>query len=112
MAYKLVDGDYVIAPGHTAPTECDYIDELAQNAMVVLGTKRSKFYPNKDFGSYIYITDMQPLLAYLDAAARQAVDPLDGVYIKSVSRSGQDTVIVLTANDTERTVIIKNENNI
>lgn len=112
MAYKLVNGDYIISPGKSTPDECFYIDELAQNAFVLLTTKRGKFYPNKDFGSLIYAIDESLKAAYLDAAARQAVDSLDGVYIKNVSYSGNDAVIVLTANDTERTVIIQNEDNL
>ncbi len=112
MAYKLIDGDYVVPQGEKTPTECDYIDELVQNAQVVLTAKRRKFYPNKNFGSHIYSTHGEPIEAYLELAARQAVDTVDGVYIKSVSYSDNKATIVLTANDTERTVIISNESNI
>lgn len=114
MAYRLIDGDYVVPPGQKTPCECDYIDELVQNVQVVLTTKREQFYPNKDFGSYISRTDQAPLEAYLEAAARQAVDHIDGVYIKSVTceTPESDITVVLFANDTERTVIIRNENNL
>lgn len=112
MAYKLIDGDYAVPAGARTPEECDYIDELVQNAQVVLNTKREKFYPNKDFGSLIYKTNSEPIEAYLEMAARQAVDAIDGVYVKSVTYSNNTATIVLIANDTERTVIIRNEDNV
>lgn len=53
MTNKIIDGDYVKSNGAARLQTVDYIDEVLQNAKIILTARRGKFYPNKDFGSLI-----------------------------------------------------------
>lgn len=112
MADKLVNGDYAFISGTKKLQQCDYIDELTQGVQLLLTAGRGRFYPDKDFGIRVLFASDVPESFYLQSYAQQAVDTLDGVYVKSgvkITNSKRFNVII---NDTERTVSIKNENNI
>ena len=53
MTNKIIDGDYVKSNGAARLQTVDYIDEVLQNAKIILTAHRGEFYPNKDFGSLI-----------------------------------------------------------
>lgn len=75
--------------------------ELIKSCERALKTKRYSFYPNKDFGSEITAAvSEEALLAY----ARQALDGLDGVYVKSARFDGDRAVFLLCINNGEREV--------
>lgn len=78
----------------------NYLDGLLRDAAIALTVQRGRFYPDKNFGSTIRYTE--PLALTL-ARARQAVEHLDGVYVKSVERlDGGLVVFNLSVNDSER----------
>ncbi|MBR3148973.1 MAG: hypothetical protein IKF64_02295 [Eubacterium sp.] len=112
MADKLINGDYELADGQYALVECDYTEELLQNAYVLLKSKRGQFYPNKNFGSKIYAIDSEPADEYLRAYAEQALASLDGVYVKSARFENGTAVIRLVLNNKEGLVRINFENNV
>ena len=115
MTDRLINGDYAIAPNQKALVSCDYIDELVQNAYILLSAKLGRFYPNKSFGSRINeLTSLQqPIDEYAEAYARQALAQLDGVYVKSAAVNNSQSVdVIIVANDTERQVNIRFGNNI
>ncbi|MBQ7202855.1 MAG: hypothetical protein IJS03_02425 [Eubacterium sp.] len=109
MADKLTNGDYTIVSGEKALEQIDYINELLQNAFVLLKAKRGRFYPNKDFGSLIYSLDTGNPEKYIEAFAQQALDKLDGVFVKSAVVDSQSGAILinLLINDTQGQVIIE-----
>ncbi len=104
MVAKLVDGDYVIENENIA--QVDYIDEVLQNAFVGINAKRERFYPNKNFGSYIYLIENKSRPSYALSYARQAVDLIDGVYIKSVCAFDNGYLFKIMINDEEREIFI------
>ena len=109
MSDRLIDGDYVKENG--ALVQVDYIDEVLQNAKLLLKAIRGRFYPNKNFGSHIR-ENSDISAAYATAYARQALDSLDGVYVSSARRENSDIIIKLLINGEEREVSIALENNI
>ena len=109
MADKLINGDYV--KENNTLIKIEYIDELLQNAGLVLNAERGRFYPNKNFGSRIKEAAGRPA-EYALAYARQALDGIDGVFVCSASQSGNSVVLKLMINGEEREVSIALENNI
>ena len=112
MADKLTDGDYTLISGGHGLTQCDYIDELLQNACILLRARRGEFYPDKNFGSRISTIDKNPMNAYLLDYARQALDLVDGVYVKNAEFSDDGAVFDLIINDKERRLLINSEDNL
>ena len=112
MTDKLTNGDYTLLDGKKGLLQCDYTDELMQNALVLLTAKRDEFYPNKDFGSQIARINMEPKDDYLAAYASQALSSLDGVYVKEAYFEDKIAYITMMLNDKERTVAINLENNL
>ena len=111
MADKLTNSDYTMISGNRkALTQCDYIDELLQNVCILLLARRGRFYPDKNFGSRISTIDKAPANAYLLDYARQAVDLLDGVYVKNAEFADENAVFDLIINDKERRLLINSEN--
>lgn len=104
MTAKLVNGDYQIIDNDLVTV--DYIDEILQNVFLALNAKRGKFYPNKSFGSRIHSINQQPYDEYALCYARQAVDEIDGVYIKSVKHQDKQIIFTVSVNDAEGEVII------
>ena len=112
MADRLVDGDYTLISGTKKLRQCDYIDEIMQRVYMILSASRERFYPDKDYGLRLPVASDDPYNFYLQAYAQQAVDSLDGVYIKSAAKLANNSMLFyVVVNDTERTVSI-NENNI
>ncbi len=112
MTDKLINGDYQLNETHTALKQCDYTDELLQDAYILLSAKRGSFYPNKNFGSKIDTINSEPKDEYLRSYAQQALGELDGVYVKSAHFEGSTAVINLILNDKEGTVRIGIENDL
>lgn len=108
MAHKLINGDYAKINGKSV--DVIYIEELLQNAFTAINTQRKKFYPNKDFGSYIKQNANIPAEEYAFAYACQAVDGIDGVYVKSAKAENGNITINLILNDKEGEVSVKLEN--
>ncbi len=104
MTAKLTNGDYTIGNNSKTLVSCDGAEALVQAAQVLLRTARGRFYPNKDFGSQIASITRAPKSAYLEAYARQALDALDGVYVKEAHFEGSIAEITLVVNDEERLV--------
>ncbi|WP_177916825.1 hypothetical protein [uncultured Eubacterium sp.] len=83
----------------------DYTDGLVRAAALALIIPRGKFYPDKNFGSNVKYTE--PIALTL-ARARQAVEHLDGVYVKSVERRDDGLLVFnLSVNDIQRQVEAK-----
>lgn len=80
----------------------DTIEETLKNAVRCLTVKRGRFYPDKNFGSKIKISQNNAeILAY----ARQSVDGLDGVFVKSAVKNNNSVTFILTVDGKERSVI-------
>lgn len=119
MTQLLENGDYVMNSENDNFVMIDYIDELLQTAKINLTVRRGSFYPNKNFGSSIHLAvDKSPIEEYISAFARQALDCLDGVLVKSVElvdidgSTDKNAIIHLIINDEERQVSIKLEDNV
>lgn len=79
----------------------DVIEEILKNAVRCLMVKRGRFYADKNFGSKIRANQSNAeILAY----ARQSVDKLDGVFVKSAVKNKNSVTFVLTVNGEERSV--------
>lgn len=111
MTLKLVNGDYVKDDNNKLEA-IEYIDEVLQNATILLNANRGKFYPNKNFGSHIEKINSQPYDEYALAFARQALAVIDGVCVKSANRIGNLLTLDLTINNEERQVTLQLEDNI
>ena len=111
MSYKLSGGEYYL-DGGGKPVKAEYIDGLAQNALLALTSQRHRFYPDFDYGSYIYKGSREPVEEYFLTYARQALAELDGVFAKSAEADGETVTITLLINDTEREVVLPIEEDI
>lgn len=105
MNYKISNGEYALDSKKNM-IEIGYIELLLQNTALMLGAKRNKFYPDKNYGSLIFdaMDNKDKILAY----ARQAVSNLDGVCIKSASVNNNNIVFDLILNGEERSVVVNN----
>lgn len=107
MTNRIVDGDYIKTHLDRLET-IDNEQELIQTAGQILYARRGSFYPNKDFGSMIRLGELKkPELEYALSYARQALDTLDGVYVKSVNSESDGLVFDLMINETEGRVEVK-----
>lgn len=84
-----------------------YIDALVESAKVLLNAQRGNFYPNKNFGSLLKTVCRQPKDEYALAYARQALDSIDGVFVKSAICLDDKFVFDLLINNQQRQVEIK-----
>ena len=110
MSYRLNGGEYALDT-NGKPIEIEYIEAMLQKVMLSLICERGKFYPNKDFGSLLKGLNKEPFEEYAAACIRQAVEVLDGVYLKSVAKIENGLSIVLLINEAEEEVIFPiNEN--
>lgn len=113
MTNKIVNGDYQVGTFEFDAVKVDYIDELVQNIQIILTMRRGSFYPNKDFGSLIRKEQLgEPKEEYALAYARQALDCLDGVFVKSALVTESKITFNIDINDVERQVSIELENNL
>lgn len=87
-----------------------YIDELAKSIKFMLNVKRKKFYPNKNFGSLLREIFLEPKSEYALSYARQALDGIDGVFVKSARIKDDKYIFNVIINGYEREVEIKNDN--
>lgn len=79
----------------------DVIEEILKNSVRCLTVKRGRFYADKNFGSKIRaIQSNAEILAY----ARQSLDELDGVFVKSAVKNKNSVTFVLMVNGEERSV--------
>lgn len=110
MTNKIEGTDYVKQNGTLRQVE--YIDELLQNIKIILTASRGSFYPNKNFGSRIKEICQEPRDKFALMYARQALDTLDGVCVKSAEFCENQYVFTLDINGEERQVTVELENNI
>lgn len=101
MTYKTSDGSYALEDGKMVAI--DYIEQVLQNATLMLGAKRGGFYPDKNFGSSI---NPKESLASVLAYARQSVCDLDGVCIKNARLEENKIVFDILINDEGRVIEI------
>ena len=87
-----------------------HIDELARSIKFLLNARRGKFYPNKNYGSLLRDIFLEPKSEYALSYARQALDGIDGVYVKSAKLRNNNYIFSLIINGYEREVEIKNDN--
>jgi hypothetical protein len=106
------NGDYVKDESLAGLKKVEYIDEVLQNVKIILTASRGKFYPNKDFGSYLKKCNDEPRLEYALSYARQAVSSIDGVYIKSLNIDDDEMIFTVTVNENEGEVRVKFGNDI
>lgn len=103
MTYKISNGAYDIDDNGNM-MGIDYIEQVLQNAVLMLSARRGKFYPDKNYGSLISKKDcIKSILAY----ARQALYDLDGVIVEN-ARLENDNIIFDISINGERRVIISN----
>lgn len=84
-----------------------YIDSLVESVKVLLNAQRGEFYPNKNFGSLLKTVYCQPKSEYALAYARQALENIDGVFVKSASCFDDKFIFDLLINNEQRQVEIK-----
>lgn len=108
MTGKIENGEYVVANFTGKINTIDYIDELLQTILLHLTARSGSFYPNKNYGSLLRVNELkQPKDKYALAYARQTLDMLDGVFVKSASVSDDAVTFNLIINDKERQVSLK-----
>ena len=114
MTELIYNGDYSKQKYFVSElTRIEHIKELVQNAKIILTARRGCFYPDKDFGSLIRSTALiEPREQYALLFSRQAIDRIDGVYVKSASIDGNNLILNLIINDEERQVSLELENNV
>lgn len=79
------------------------VDEMLKNAVRCFSVKRGGFYADKNFGSKISESrNTAEILAY----ARQSVENLDGVFVKSAEKKNGSVTFVLSVNGEERSVTV------
>lgn len=110
MVAKIENGDYMLR--NHALNSADYYEALCQSARMIMLIPRGKYYPDKDFGSYLYSVSDLSLEDKLLTFARQALLEFDGVFVKSVSVSGSKITYVIDFDFGERTVSIDSENDL
>lgn len=109
MTPEIHNGDY-IKNGKTLK-EIEHLDELLQNAALNLRGERGRFYPDKNFGSDIFLSDNIDE-RYIAGLANRALSYINGVYIKSVKVNDENIEFTVIVNNLERQVLIKREFNL
>lgn len=112
MTEKLVNGDYVKCSGKNSLEKIDFIDEIVQSVILILTAHRGKFYPDKNFGSLLSDITCAPQDEYALCCARQALDGIDGVFIKKAHTAQDKYIFDLIINNEERQVEIKRESDL
>lgn len=110
MVAKIENGDYMLR--NHALNSANYYDALAQSARMLMIIPRGRYYPDKNFGSYLYSVSDLSFEDKLLTFARQALLEFDGVFVKSVSVSGSKITYVIVFDFGERTVSIDSENDL
>ncbi|MDE5669887.1 MAG: hypothetical protein K2I14_00260 [Eubacterium sp.] len=109
MTPEIYNGDYV--KNGKALKEIEHIDELLQNAALNIRAERGRFYPDKNFGSHIFLSDNMDE-KYIAGLASRALSCINGVYIKSVKVNDETIEFTVIVNNLERQVLIKREFNL
>ena len=108
MSLRLTGGEYALDNvGNTVSIE--YIEELLQCALLASRTGRGRFYPDKNFGSRISDISKEPFEEYAAAYIRQALDRLDGVFVRKVIKENDELKVQLLINNSEEEVIFEIE---
>lgn len=85
----------------------DCINSVIEDCIVAIMCPRGEFYPDKNYGSKIKFAgsaiDEDRLLCY----ARQALNDMDGVYVKSVCKTDGTAQFILSVNNEERQVTVE-----
>ena len=81
-------------------------DNILKNCVEAIKCPRGKYYPDKNFGSQILENVSHSTAPELLAYARQAVNDIDGVYVKNVQINGAQAIFTLLINDQQRQVKI------
>lgn len=110
MINRIENGDYVKSED-TGILLIEYIEAALQNVRSALECRRGEFYPDKNFGSKINAEKKAPYEKYALCYARQAVNDIDGVYIKSAEIKDGGAVFTVLINNEERQVAV-NESNV
>lgn len=110
MTEKIANGDYVMQDNSDNVQSVEYIDEVVQAIKMRLVAQRGKFYPNKDFGSFLRQELPQPEEEYALAYARQALEGLDGVFVSSARLEDGTIYLGVAINAKEMQVIQQIEN--
>lgn len=110
MVSKIENGDYMLR--NHALNSANYYEALAQSARMLMIIPRGRYYPDKNFGSYLYSVSDLSFEDKLLTFARQALLEFDGVFVKSVSVSGSKINYVIVFDFGERTVSIDSENDL
>ena len=111
MSYRLSGGEYALDE-NGKPVSIEYIEELLQGVLLASKTPRGRFYPDKNFGSRLGEIDREPFEEYARAYISQAVDGLDGVFVKKVIKTEDEIKVQLLVNDSEEEVILEIEQGI
>lgn len=88
-----------------------YIDEVLQDIAMLLSTKIGSFYPNKNYGSRLLLSNdinAENALTF----GREALNSFDGVFVLNSNISGGNIIFDIYINNEERQVSVKYENNI
>lgn len=110
MVAKIENGDYMLREHKLI--EANYYDALVQSARMLMLLPREKYYPDKNFGSYLYSLKNLSFEDKLLTLARQALLEFDNVFVKSVSVSDNKITYVIVFDFGERTVTIDFENDL
>lgn len=104
MTQRILNGDYVKDIDTQGLQTVEYMDELVQVIKMLLITHRGQFYPNKDFGSMLRCELPAPAQEYALAYARQALEGLDGVFVRSANVQNGIIIVDLVINGEEKQV--------
>lgn len=105
MTDKITNGDYILLDNNAGLDSVEYIDEIVQNARILLYTHRGRFYPNKDFGSLLRNDLPSPSDEYALCYARMALEGLDGVFVDSARVDDNTMYVDLSINKRKVQVI-------
>lgn len=84
-------------------TVCEDVESVLKSCETALKCPLGKFYPNKNFGAIVAVSnDTDALLA----SARQALAKTDGVYVKNALLKGTTVCFEILINNEERTVSV------
>lgn len=108
MSYRLSGGEYALDE-NGRPVSIEYIEELLQGVLLASTAPRGRFYPDKNYGSRLSEIEREPYEEYARAYISQAVDSIDGVFVKKVIKADGILKVQLLINDSEEEVILNIE---
>lgn len=102
MTAWMQNGDYVLHGCEMI--KVGYLQALQQTVQLLLRLPREKYYPDKNFGSFLYALNAVPFEDQLLALARQALADVDGVFVRTADINGGQVVFTMLLNGEERQV--------